>query len=603
MSTGKRIILFCAAGLFLVTGGLLLCLNLADFNQYKPLVAEQVRNATGRELVMDGPLELEVFFAPRLTVGQVRLGNMAGGSRADMLRIGRIEAEVRVLPLLTGRLDIGRLVLHDADLLLETDATGRGNWQFARADAKPPPASGEPTLPPIHDLQFHDATLVYHNGVRDTRQALHVDVLQIMFPGYERPLRFHVDGMAGRSALTLDGSIDSLATLLAGEATQVKLGSNGQDVGGEITLQLAGTRPRLDATLAFKHLQLGDQPNTDPRAASRTGTRRERLFPAEPFDAGALSVLDGEIRLSGDRLRIGRLAVEDVAAIVKLENGNLDLERFRFRSGGQLEAAGNFAMRNGAGNLRLKVRGSDLDLGAMLTDREHAERVTDARAGVHADLHGNGASPAALMANLDGDLVLEAGPGTIDNAYLDLAGEDLVSRLVNALDPNARQEKTTQLRCAVASLRFRDGIAEYDRRVAVETARMTIVSSGAINFRNETLDVGFVPKPRKDAPGIGVGAGDLVGIARLRGPLTAPELGVDALGAAKAGLKAYSAVATAGVSLVIGGLLDKHFSDPHPCQTARTGVTDTGDPASSLESTVDSTVDKVKSGLKKLFDF
>ena len=52
--------------LVLVGGGIYL--STMDFNQYKGLVAEQAKAATGRDLKIEGDLNLEVSLTPRLAV-------------------------------------------------------------------------------------------------------------------------------------------------------------------------------------------------------------------------------------------------------------------------------------------------------------------------------------------------------------------------------------------------------------------------------------------------------------------------------------------------------------------------------------------------------
>lgn len=66
---------------------------------------------------------------------------------------------------------------------------------------------------------------------------------------------------------------------------------------------------------------------------------------------------------------------------------------------------------------------------------------------------------------------------------------------------------------------------------------------------------------------------------------------------AKAGLKVYSAIATGGTSLLIGGLLDKAMADSDPCQTARGGAAS----GSSGAGETGKTAPKKSSGLKGLF--
>ena len=54
-----------------------------DFNELKPLLAAQVERATGRQLLIDGPLDLNISFTPTLSVRGVR-SPMPSGDRGRL---------------------------------------------------------------------------------------------------------------------------------------------------------------------------------------------------------------------------------------------------------------------------------------------------------------------------------------------------------------------------------------------------------------------------------------------------------------------------------------------------------------------------------------
>ena len=111
----------------IVAGAVILVMSI-DFNQYKGLVAEQVKKATGRELTIAGDFKLAPSLTPAVAVDNVSLANVAGGSRPNMVTLKRLEVQLQLLPLLSRQVKVDRLVLDGADILLETDKNGRGNW-------------------------------------------------------------------------------------------------------------------------------------------------------------------------------------------------------------------------------------------------------------------------------------------------------------------------------------------------------------------------------------------------------------------------------------------------------------------------------------------
>jgi AsmA protein len=59
-----------------IVGAIIVVMNI-DFNQYKDLIAEKVKEATGRTLVIDGDIKLELSLSPSLAVDGVKFESQA----------------------------------------------------------------------------------------------------------------------------------------------------------------------------------------------------------------------------------------------------------------------------------------------------------------------------------------------------------------------------------------------------------------------------------------------------------------------------------------------------------------------------------------------
>lgn len=115
-----------------VLAGLLAAPAFIDWNQYKPEIASAAERVTGRRLNIDGDLSLSLLPLPRLAATDVRLANMAGGSRAEMLTIDEVQVRVALADLLGGRLRVQSVHVIRPDLLLE-NIDGRPNRVFQPA--------------------------------------------------------------------------------------------------------------------------------------------------------------------------------------------------------------------------------------------------------------------------------------------------------------------------------------------------------------------------------------------------------------------------------------------------------------------------------------
>ena len=141
-------------------------------NDYKDRIAQQVKSATGRELVLSGPIKLSVFPWIALELGPASLGNPPGFSTQPFASLQHIAVRVKLLPLLRKELQIGRIEIDGLDLRLVKNTAGKGNWQdFGGNESKPQqPAnssSGFGTLPELAGLEIKDSRLSYQDMVAD----------------------------------------------------------------------------------------------------------------------------------------------------------------------------------------------------------------------------------------------------------------------------------------------------------------------------------------------------------------------------------------------------------------------------------------------------
>ncbi|QFU03099.1 putative assembly protein [Halomonas sp. THAF5a] len=125
-----------------------------DPDDLKPRLVEVVREHSGLELTLDGPLSWS--FYPRLGVGvqqaEARLPDQADDS-APFAALSHAEVSLAFAPLLRGEIAIDGLTLDDLYLDLERDAQGQGNWEVIlerlgergeQAEAALAPASAGP---------------------------------------------------------------------------------------------------------------------------------------------------------------------------------------------------------------------------------------------------------------------------------------------------------------------------------------------------------------------------------------------------------------------------------------------------------------------------
>ncbi len=193
-----------------------------DFNQYRGLIAEKVKEATGRELAIKGDLKLSIGLSPAVAVDDVSFANASWGSRPQMAQIKRFEAQVELLPLISGNVHVKRLVLIDSDIILETDAQGRANWQFdagakpaaaGQPALKPTAAAGPGPLPQVNAVEIRNARLVYRDGKTKETMQLALARATLTASGENDPLKLDIEGTFNALKFKVAGEVGSIAAL------------------------------------------------------------------------------------------------------------------------------------------------------------------------------------------------------------------------------------------------------------------------------------------------------------------------------------------------------------------------------------------------------
>ncbi len=203
-------IVVVGAGAFLAT---------FDPNSLKPRIIAAVKQATGRDLALQGNIRLGLSLQPTLQISGVSFSNPPGFSRPQMATLERLDLKLALLPLLSHRVEIDKLVLVKPDILLEANAQGQPNWQFTPEPGAASGASGggggekSQTRITVADLRVQDGvvTLRAIGGAQNT--VLAVTTLEATAPSPDANL--HIAGQAAYNGapFTLTADIGPLTRL------------------------------------------------------------------------------------------------------------------------------------------------------------------------------------------------------------------------------------------------------------------------------------------------------------------------------------------------------------------------------------------------------
>lgn len=214
----------------LLLGALVLAFSVPwKLNFLRGALSERVQAATGRAFAIDGDLWWHWGRRGRLVAEGLRFANPAWAGRPQMLAAQRVEAVVRLWPLLDGRVELPQVRVTQPDLWLETLASGQRNWYLDRGQ------SDAGTALQIEQVTLDQGRLAFVQEFRQTDVRVELqgraDRLQAQAAGRWHGLaltaRAEGDGVLGLMeasrpyGLTVAGSVGRTEVSAAGHVTRL----------------------------------------------------------------------------------------------------------------------------------------------------------------------------------------------------------------------------------------------------------------------------------------------------------------------------------------------------------------------------------------------
>jgi len=246
----KRILKYFGITLAVLVGLSVLAViavNLIPGNQYKALIKSGVKSATGRELAINGDIDIRLFTTFAFKASDLKFSNADWGSRAYMASVDNIEGELALFPLLKGVLDV-TLVVDNPDLLLEIHNSGKKNWQFGElakeeaAEEKAASGGGLPLRPLIRKMHINGTRIVFLDG--KSGDSIHIHSEKLHIGTADEKLAIELKGKFNDIPLAFSGGLDNAEFFIDNRPANVKFDGHF----GSAKLAIQGTAGPLTPT-------------------------------------------------------------------------------------------------------------------------------------------------------------------------------------------------------------------------------------------------------------------------------------------------------------------------------------------------------------------
>ena len=561
--------------------------------QLTHLLSSAVKDATGRDLKIAGPVSLKIFPSIGVKAEQVTLSNASWASQSQMLALKHLELEVKLFPLFLGRVEMSSIHLAGLDAHLETNKLGQSNWDLTppasptnskNTTSNPQASSDDNSFVAIEAIRVSDARISYQDG-NSPAKLIKIPRLSVMAAGSKTAIL--LDLQYANYKLGLKGKMGSLRQIMVDwDQSPVKtsldliLTLNGRslDIKGKINKD-PKVLPQFDIKLESKSFDLA--PLTATSLASSTGqptavvksveSQRKYFFSDDPLPFESLPNANVKIALNINQLILpNQTPLKDVSGTIAFKGEQIDINDLKFELGkGQAQAQISLAqIGSNAPAVSMKVLAKGFTLEQVLVSSNSNAKMSGGDAQIALNLSGRGKSLHQIVGAANGTAQMTVGSARIGSDLLNAAG-DLAVTIMDTLNPMHKQSHQTILECAVAYLPVSNGMINIRDSIGVETDKLDITLSGTLNLNTEAINLKIDPRQRSGMI-TGVNLGSLV---QLEGTLQNPKTGINKEAVVNSAVSIGLGILTGGVSIAAENAKSMGTKS-QPCKTAMRSWTD-----------------------------
>ena len=561
-----------------------------DPNDFKPMLVDEVKKQTGRELEIGEPLSWQLFPSIGIRLAGVSLSNPQGFSESQMMAVNEVVAEVKLLPLLSRDVQIDQLKIDGAKLTLITTKDGRTSFDgLSKGGDKAPKAETTEGSGPglsaiaIGGISITDTGITLIDEAAGSRQEFTLESLTLgeFTPGKATPLEisFRADtpdvklGGEGSATLTVNDALNALdlagfklaldakgASLPKGEVKVLFNGGVKADLAaqtaslavdslkvmdvegkGSIDANYGRKVPQVKVKLALGAIDVDALLGTDKADkaadAKAKGNESAQSAQTEP-DLTGMKAVDAALDLSIASVKVSGLSTQDWKLKANLNGGVLKVDELSAGLyGGKLSASVSLDGRKKVASYSFNKVISGVQIQPLLKDAAEVDLLAGT-ANFNIQGKGVGLVPERAKQNLVANGKFEVADGALYGVNVPQMIRGAQAKLKGDLSTEGNVEQKTDFSSLTGSIAIANGKANNPDLLMLSPL-LRISGNGGADLLAETLDYKLSTKVVGSLEGQG-GNKALSGVdipLAISGSFTEPKFALDTEALMKGQLK------------------------------------------------------------------
>ncbi|WP_432453030.1 MULTISPECIES: AsmA family protein [unclassified Agarivorans] len=567
-----------------------IAVSLVDTNDVKQLIVSKTKEATGRELVIDGDLSWRFFPSIGFQLGSLHLLDHPNFGQGETLSIDGAEMSVALMPLFSKTIDLGEISLSGLSFRYQTNADGSSNLDDLTktgdaASQTEPSVSQAPSeqvateaaspwnislsglvikdanielidlktnktqkVGPIDfkleglelgkDNRF-ELTSQYSDGELSLIQQAHgilfvtKDFSSLSVKDLDNNLEINGDAIPnGKMNIQSNLNLEYLVSQKIAELSSLNVDIDGKtQLSGSSRLQLSDAIPSLSFNLMIPLLDTSAfiSPSQDAQQTDAVKTSPEQTPGTEQEpDLSALKTINLDGRLTITKLQHQKLHLENIKQHLVIKSGVLSLKQLSADLyGGKLDSSALVNGNEKQASYSMSAKLSGVKAQPLLSDAANFEFVAG-KLDVDLNLKGKGLTSMAVKQRISGPINATFSDGAIYGINIPQMIRAATVSLKGGDKQQAQQEQKTDFSELVIHTKLGQSLASVTKAQMVSPL-LRVDGKGKTHLVNESLDFSFITKVVASLEGQGA-SNDLAGLdipLKISGSWTQPKVQLD----------------------------------------------------------------------------
>lgn len=558
--------------------GIFIFLSTLNPNDYKDQIYAAVKNATGRDLKINGDIQATLFPVLGFTASGITMNGPDGFKDATFLDINSIQAGVKIVPLINGRVEFTTITLDTPKLKIIKLKDGRTNLTFTplnkdasstttqqKSVTHDKATSGHAMSLQFGQIKISKGSLTYTDA--STNQTTKIDPINVTLPGFTpgQKTSFDINLTALTNGMTIslttsgqatvsdnyqnislahmvtslnvkggalsdqatlsfknDTAIDVSSSTLKSALSDIQINYLDTRVNGSATAAGPFAAPSITFSASSPHINLDTLSSSKKSPSSSQGATTSKSTaatssPLLPVDLLRTLNMAGDIKI--DRLTTNQLNIQNVTTKLSAKSGDIKIAPFNadFYDG---KVSGNVALNVTGATPHISIKSdlSNINVDKIIKTKMGDDYISGV-ATTNLDLNLSGNTLSAFKNNLNGTVKISFDKGSINKWQL----SSLINQAIAIYKTKTIAPPTNdQLYFSGLNGTFigSNGVFRNDD-LTLTGPKMHMFGSGVINIPNNTVDYtaqvgdGEPDRTAKHIP------------LQITGPLNAPSYTLD----------------------------------------------------------------------------